>query len=90
MKIGNIIIYPYLINIPITEHKSFEIELTKGNEIDIFEHCFRWNRKVDHAGIRYTFSIYKLFSFYINIYDHRHWNDEEDRYCDDGDVKYEN
>jgi hypothetical protein len=64
----------------LTEHKGIEIELLFNKD---FWYWFRfninWSRKMDHAG--FDISI-DLLWFYLdlNIYDGRHWNDDENRW----------
>lgn len=47
---------------------------------DIFEFKVYWKRKCDHSGFSFYFGVYRLFWLGINIYDHRHWNDETNDY----------
>lgn len=76
--------------IQIAKNKSFEyqIEFDKFHD-EPFEFSLRWTSKRDHAGIDFTFSIYKLFWINLNIHDHRHWNHDEDRWESPGDCRYE-
>lgn len=63
-------------DIRLSKHKFFEYQFEKGSFLypDIFEFVFRFTRKTDHAGIEFTFGIYKLFWMRFVIYDHRHWD----------------
>jgi len=76
--------------IQIAKNKSFEyqIEFDKFHD-QPFELSLSWTTKRDHAGIDFTFSIYKLFWLNLNIHDHRHWNHDEDRWEEPGDCRYE-
>ena len=68
----------------ITTHKFFELHSCSrlgGDTLEVYllafnplEFSLNWSHKQDHAGIRFTFSIYKLFFIEIAIYDHRHWD----------------
>lgn len=84
MKIGNNIITLSWGDIQICKNKSFEYQFERGSfmQNDIFECKLIWTRKSDHAGISFTFGIFKLFWMNLNIHDHRHWDDENDCWQD--------
>ena len=67
--------------IQIAKNKSFEYQIEFNKFADQpFEFSFRWTTKRDHAGLDFTFSIYKLFWLNLNISDHRHWDRENDQW----------
>lgn len=80
MKFGKFAcITPRWGDIQIAKHKSFEYQIEFDRFYDQpFELSLSWTRKRDHAGIDFTFSIYKLFWLNLNIHDHRHWDREND------------
>lgn len=82
MKIGKSVLGLTWGNILFSQNKSFEYQLEFGDKLakDIFELSFDWTTKRDHAGIDFTFSIYKLFWLNLNIHDSRHWNYKENRW----------
>jgi hypothetical protein len=85
MRVGKVILNWKLIIFPITKNKSFEYQLELGRKFadQPFELSLNWSHKQDHAGIKFIFSVYKLFWISFTIYDNRHWNFTEDRwYCD--------
>ncbi len=63
-------------DIQIWKHKSFEWQFEPGSFMgdDRWECNIRWTRNRDHAGISFTFGIYKLFWMNLNTHDHRHWD----------------
>lgn len=89
MKLGRFIFTsPACMTVKLSTNKNLEIELLRGSEWRIFECYFSWKRKVDHAGPKFHIEIYKLLSFAVRIYDHRHWDDEQDQWQQKGtDVK---
>lgn len=78
MKIGKHHITPRWGDIVISKHKSFEYQLERDTGHTPFELSLRWSRKTDHAGVQFTFSVYKLFWLNLNIHDHRHWDFDND------------
>lgn len=74
------IITPRWGDIPISKHKSFEYQFEDSSFLNdnIIEFQINWSRKRDHAGISFTFGIYKLFWMNLNIHDHRHWDRDND------------
>ena len=64
-------------NITITKNKSFEFQLTKWeNWTNYFNFCLTFNRRQDHAGLRFDIEILGL-NLRTQIYDHRHWDYSE-------------
>ena len=72
------------VSIPITNNKSIEYQLELGDRLATkpFEFSLRWTHNSDHAGIRFAFSIYKLFFLELSIHDNRHWDYENNRWCE--------
>lgn len=66
--------------ISLTTNKSFEWQFEFGGKFatDLFEFSLQWTLKGDHAGLGFTFSLYKLFWIELQIYDVRHWDYEKD------------
>lgn len=67
----------------LTKHVFIEIEF---QYIPHSEEWYNWiylggslSRKRDHAGFEINIDLYR-FSFHFIIYDHRHWNYDEDRW----------
>lgn len=70
-------------DITISQHKSFEYQFEFGKSTPtnkIFEFLIEVTTKRNHAGPNFTFGIKNLFWICLKIYDHRHWNEEEDRW----------
>ena len=68
----------------ITKHKFLEIEAGEHEEWwSYFDFHVGWSRRVDHAGFRFEIDIV-CFSFSFIIYDHRHWNFDQDDWCSEG------
>lgn len=70
-------------DITIAQYKSFEYQFEFGKRTPTdnpFEFSIKWTAKRDHAGPSFTFGIKNLFWMCVKIYDHRHWNEEEDRW----------
>lgn len=40
---------------------------------------FRWNRKCDHAGMRFGIELFGFY-LYVEFYDIRHWNDDKNKW----------
>lgn len=78
MKIKDCILTPKWGDIPICKYKSFEYQFEGSSFMneDLFEFKVQWTRNCDHAGISFTFGIWKLFWMNLNIHDHRHWDYE--------------
>lgn len=59
-------------------HKFFSIQLSWSNYWDIVEASIDLDFKgQDHAGLKIDFKVLGLF-FVFNIYDHRHWDYDND------------
>lgn len=86
MRLGKYLIEPNLIHFPVpfTKHKFVEIEVFWGNQGKFFECNFKITRKQDHAGARFNLTLFKLFALLISLYDHRHWNKQENRWAKPG------
>lgn len=81
MKIGRHAINLRWCNISISKNKCFEYQLEFGKKFASVKpgefEIVRFTKR-DHAGIRLTISVYKLFWLSLNIHDNRHWNKEKD------------
>lgn len=62
---------------PISEHKYWEVQIDKCDDIVGFE--FRYTIRQDHAGLFLSFALFG-YDIIFNTYDTRHWNDEEGRW----------
>lgn len=64
----------------ISKNKSFEYQIELGSSADYnpFQFSIKLTSKVDHAGFYFDFGIRKIFLIYLAIYDHRHWDSEND------------
>ena len=63
----------------VAKHKFLEVQLDRFDEWDWFSFKIEWTRKRDHAG----FEIYAElvgFVFILNLYDHRHWDYDNNRW----------
>jgi len=89
MKLGRAFLEWKWIYFPITKNKSFEYQLELGSKFadQPFELNIRWSSKGDHAGFNFRFSIYKLFWIEFNLCDNRHWNYEENRWWNHGEIE---
>ena len=69
-------------NFKLSKNKSLEIQLDLFSNDDwkLFNFLISCSLKGDHAGFEIDISICKLFAFIFNIYDHRHWDWEKDRW----------
>jgi hypothetical protein len=64
-------------NKQLSKNKSIEVQVSLFDSdlySDIFELHIGWTTKQDHAGFRFIFSIYKFIFIQVMIYDHRHWD----------------
>lgn len=72
------------VNIQLTKNKSLEIQISLFGDIcvdtNIFDIWFGWSLKGDHAGIKFMLEVYKSLYFAIQVYDHRHWDWENDKW----------
>ncbi len=59
--------------------KVFEIQIGYWNEWQYFDIGCRWNRKCDHAGLRFGIELLGIY-LYLEFYDIRHWNDDENKW----------
>lgn len=72
-------------NFVLSAHKNFEIQFDwRTPEIDLFRIDFQIRRKGDHAGAHLFFSLFEICYLTLMFYDSRHWNYEEDRWCEYG------
>jgi len=80
MKIGNHYISWSWGDILISKNKSFEYQIEFGKNVsyNIFQLSIEWSEKKDHSGLRFVFTIKKLFFICFCIYDHRHWDRNND------------
>ena len=76
-------------DIIIAPNKSFEYQFEFGKNAKFipFELSFKWTSKQDHAGLSFIFGIKYLFWINFSVYDHRHWNHEQNRWSLPGDVE---
>jgi hypothetical protein len=65
--------------IQLSEHKSFEVQLSKWEATNWFNVSLKWDFKGDHCGPTFIIEIYNFY-FGVCIYDHRHWNWDADRF----------
>lgn len=72
-------------NIKLTDHKFLEISIHKSifDVTSFYNSSTSWTRKTDHAGFHFYISIWR-YSFELNIYDHRHWDNKNNRFKDVG------
>jgi hypothetical protein len=90
MKIRKHIIEPCWGDIKLTKHKSFEYQLEFKRFVDQpFELSLSCTKKQDHAGMEFTFSIYKLFWLNLKVYDKRHWDHDQQMWVSLDDTKRE-
>lgn len=76
-------------HLSLSENKTLEVQFEAWEEFSSsswFDFHIMWSRKTDHAGFYIDISIWK-FAFYFSICDNRHWNDDENRWEDDRDVR---
>jgi hypothetical protein len=68
---------------PLLKNKYFEFQADKMQNSDYFRLSLRWTRKTHHAGPGFHFEFLG-FCLFLNIYDNRHWNYEEEKWeeCD--------
>ena len=79
-KIGKHNISWFWGDIIICKNKSFEyqFEFGKNSNFHPFEFSLLLTSRTDHAGPSFTFGIKKLFWICLKIYDHRHWDIDND------------
>ena len=87
-KYKNICIQPYASKIYIYNFLDFSLDILNESNIfnlyfvllgNIFKFHIFWTRKTDHAGFGFDVDILGL-SFDSQVYDCRHWDDENDKY----------
>jgi hypothetical protein len=61
----------------LTENKSLELGVYKSNAIIGF--TFSWMFRQSHAGLNFDIELLG-WQFSFNQYDHRHWDDANDRW----------
>jgi hypothetical protein len=67
----------------LSKNKGIEIQLTfEWDFADWFELSLKTRRKCDHAGTTFTLEILRIFYFHIMYYDFRHWDDDNDKFCE--------
>ncbi|PPD54329.1 MAG: hypothetical protein CTY12_03290 [Methylotenera sp.] len=72
-----------LIHQQLTKHKSFELQANLFDSLStntIFQFDISWSIKQDHAGPSCTFILFRVLYFHIMIYDHRHWDWENQKW----------
>ncbi len=69
--------------IQLSKNKSFEVQLSKWEPTSWFDVHFKWDFNVDHCGPMFSIEVYKVY-FCIQIYDHRHWNHDANRFYNPG------
>ena len=74
----------------LTRHKNFEVQIGRWDKmINVLElELDARLRGHDHAGIRFSFGV-GPFYIYLNMYDDRHWNYNENRWFKPGEDDYE-
>lgn len=66
----------------LSKTKGLEIQLTlERNFGEWFEISLKTRKKCDHAGTEFVINLFKFFYFHISIYDFRHWDCDNDRFC---------
>lgn len=83
MELSNSILTWTWGDIVVTQHKSFEYQFEFGSRATRvmpgpFEFSIKVTAKRNHAGPSFTFGIAGLFWLCLKVYDHRHWDDEND------------
>lgn len=69
----------------LTKNKSLEVQVAKGGD-DIIGFMFRLAWRSDHAGLSIDLSLFRR-SLYIQVYDTRHWDYENNCYVTHEDEK---
>lgn len=70
-------------NKQLSKNKSIEAQVSLFDPdmySDILEFHIGWTTKQDHAGGRFIFSIYKFIFIQVMIYDHRHWDFDNNKW----------
>ena len=67
--------------------RSFSIDnhglKTMSYICNVFGHDIHFTRCEDHAGFRFELTLFGITAMF-EIYDNRHWNDDEDRWYNPG------
>lgn len=69
--------------IPCSTNKSIEIQVNLFDEMshsEIFDIYLGWSVKQDHAGVRFHLTIFHLLYASVMLYDHRHWDYDNDKW----------
>lgn len=69
-------------------HKCLETGFERLRKNDGFSICWRFNTRGDHAGLKFYVEVFGFF-FEFNIYDHRHWSWEKNRWLEHGEYEEE-
>ena len=73
----------------LSENKGLEVQLTlKKGFAQWLNIALEERKKCDHAGVEFRIELLKSFYFHIQIYDFRHWDYENDKYMDHGDMSF--
>jgi hypothetical protein len=76
--------------IALTKNKTFDYQFDGPawyrHNGDVFEFNIKINRHEDHAGLYFSFGIFKLFMIHISLHDNRHWNYDENRWMYHGEI----
>ena len=59
------------------ENKYWEIQVMKTS--DLVDICLQITHRQSHAGVRFSLGLFG-YQVDFNLYDSRHWNDEEGRW----------
>lgn len=62
-----------------TLHKNKFIELEVYKDTTLIALSLDWSIRRDHAGFDFEVGLFG-YNFHFNLYDSRHWNDEEGRW----------
>jgi hypothetical protein len=73
--------------ISLTKNKTFEYQFDRCHQYTYFRFDINFKRKTDHAGLSFEFSVFKLFTILLSIYDNRHWNYEKNCYAEPTDER---
>jgi len=70
-------------NFQLAQNKSLEVQLNLFDSLSqdtIFEFNLNWQIRCDHAGPRFHLIIFRVLYFHIMIYDHRHYDYENNKW----------
>ena len=68
--------------IPIDIGDSFYVSHYFKSSLNLFgllEYDISWTKEMDHAGLHTSFTFF-FISFFFQIYDNRHWDDEKENW----------